>query len=491
MYLFKPICIAALFAVFCVFFTNHLKSAEIHFEKKRVNTYTEQTIPDAFARTNDYIGRLHGNLYCNDYPYRWHYKYYFHPHVVRLSLETDASVGYDVLNFFPDQVGNKDQSEFLRNLIVQPSPDDSCILFRQLCGHSVIVDANRRKKVVNTLLDEYKALGYATTGELFCLKNNQFDTLFIVNPESGAIRKTLNISKEISDFLKDQPATSQDCEIIHPPQMSPDERYLVLSVAAAPLQYDSYTILVYEMATGRLLLRQNALLKYGRSSTSPIHSRRYVFSENSSRLLFQSDVKTVVCYDMEKQSEIGRFRDEGKYDEFTGMSSRDLAYYFFYDNSNKVIVQFCLPPRLAAMNPTAVLPLEAPYEMTYSWDLESGAISHPKPWVKEGAYTLKHWVSPDKKTLATYYINYDPEDWFRAFQTEKSRDTLALWDIESGELLDMLEGNISSVQFSESWNDVLVKFDSWDPKDRARVVDGIIPVTSTVIIYEVPGVNTQ
>ena len=353
----------------------------------------------------------------------------------------------------------------------------------------MIIDTKTCKEVVNDLLKEYKPLGFTAAGELFCLKNNQFDTLFIVNPESGAIRKKLSINKEISDCLKDQPTTGKDCEIIHPPQMSPDEKYLVLSVASAPLQYDSYFILVYEMATGRLLLRQNALVKDGKRSSPQIHSQRYVFSENSSRLLFQSDAKTIVCFDLEKQSEIGRFCDEGKYDEFTALSSRGIAYYFFYDQSNKVIVQYSLPPRMAEMNPTAILPIKAPYEMTYSWDLESGAISYPKPWIKEGAYTLKHWVSPDKKTLATYYINYDPENWFRAYRSEKSRDTLALWDIESGKLLDMLEGNISSVQFSESWSDVVVKFDSWDRKNSKP--DVTTPVTSSVIIYEVHGVNTQ
>jgi hypothetical protein len=115
-------------------------------------------------------------------------------------------------------------------------------------------------------------------------------------------------------------------------------------------------------------------------------------------------------------------------------------------------------------------PPEKPLTMSYLWDTNTGEITE-SPYSLDGTYTLRYWLSPDGKTIATYYVKYAPND-FTITNRKLCEEGIAFWDTASGKLLHSIDGHIESFMFMPDWKTMtIISFKDF-PSDEQQTTQG-------------------
>jgi hypothetical protein len=257
------------------------------------------------------------------------------------------------------------------------------------------------------------------------------------------------------------------------PVESPDGKYTAFTFTLHQFHCLFAVVLVADNEKGRIIAKH--LID---TSNWDFHKTRFLFNQESSHLLFQDGRKKIRLFDIKKDIITSVFTVPLYHGEKYAASTKEIDSFFFTDDG-KVIV--CMKmPRVAFMRSEVEgLPSE-PLVMSYLWDPDNGTITSP-PWSVKDSYTLRYWLSPDRNTVATYHVSYDPND-FTIVNRKNCTEGISFWDTKSGELLHTINGHIESVSFFPNWEKMsIISFNEFPEKN---IEQPIPTVTGTKTTYD-------
>jgi hypothetical protein len=380
--------------------------------------------------------------------------------IVRESFITGEKTNFDISDIVNEKIWEKNIIIGMNRptgFLFEISPDDRYILIRLYGNRSILYDTLENKKDVKfDNIEESKndiMLGFDKQGNVYCGTQDIAPMFLLRAFPSGKILKTfggainaMNYTK--SDFIprmigeKDQFKLGIIHNYLAHPIENRGEKYAAFSFTVFQFQYIYAIVLVYDNKTGQCVFKQIV-----DTSAWNTNVPNFLFSHDETHFFYRDSYKEIVCVDLKKRLTISCFSTSRK-NNFLDFRAIDD---FFITPDNNVVIQAKIPEYYYQSSPS-LSPLEIkPYTLTYIWNPLDNSVTYPKPYVKEGAYTLKHWISPDKKIIATYYVDYDSQNFSIAQRRREAPDTIAFGDISTGNLLHKIEGNITSVNFSPNW----------------------------------------
>ena len=240
------------------------------------------------------------------------------------------------------------------------------------------------------------------------------------------------------------------------PLESPNGKYTAFSFTLFQFQYMYAVVLVCSNETYQIVTKQLVS-----TSSWDYAAQHFAFSPDEKYFYFQDGHNEICCVDLKQRLMTSRLHIPDP--------DRNSIYKidtFFLTPDEKIVIQSKLPDFFYYHN-VSMMPQGdvRPPVLSSVWNPVDNTVTYPHPWVKEGAYTLRHWISPDKKIVATYYIEYDPDDDYRIVRRRaEAPDTLAFWDISTGKLLHKIEGNITRVDLSPDWK--FLGITSWEEGEK-------------------------
>lgn len=190
----------------------------------------------------------------------------------------------------------------------------------------------------------------------------------------------------------------------------------------------------------------------------------YIFSQDEKRMLFQDGNMSVKLFDLKKRAVTSELTipKAGETHLDSKVNVAEIAYFLFTPE-NDVIIEMQLPRFYTEKNLSSYGRFSEPALLTYCWNPASGKVTFPEPWTIKGAYTLKHWLSPDRRYLAVIRVPYDAEK-FSISEDGTTKEHLCFFDLTTNEMVGEIVGNLLSVRFSEDWKTVDVV--SWEDKQK-------------------------
>ena len=415
-----------------------------------------------------------GNLFSGGSgAFHWTLKMYPHYVISKQSIETGEVTEYDISHFLNNAIyerniinGGNRPPGFLFNI----SPDDRYVLICLYGSESIVYDTQENKSVRYSNRDNFQKewnevkLGFDKDGNIYC-GTQDISPMFLLRkfPSGDVIREyRFAINYAGDKFIPYQVGEANQFKLginynyLQTPFESPNRKYTVFSFTVFQFQYMYAVVMVCDNKSGELVYKQ--LVSTSRWS---YFSQPFAFSPDERYFFHQDNQNEICCIDLNNGLMTSRFRLQ-KMDPRTAST---IATFFLTPDDN-IVVQLALP--IYYYSPTREFrppSVDHPLVLTSLWNPIDNTVTYPEPWVKEGAYTLRHWISPDKKIVATYYVDYDPDDDYRiARRREEAPDTLAFWNIDTGKLLHKIEGNITNVNFSSDWKHVDVT--SWEEGEK-------------------------
>ena len=358
------------------------------------------------------------------------------------------------------------------------SSDDRYVLICPYGHKSIVYDTLENQTVGYTNRENFQKereevkLGFDKNGNIYC-GTQHISPMFLLRefPSGNVIREyRFEINYAPDKFIPVQVGEVNQFKLginynyLKTPLESPNGKYTVFSFTVFQFQYMYAIVLVCDNKSGQLVYKQLV-------STSGwnYNSQHFAFSPDEKYFYFQDGHNEICQVDLEQRMMTSRFTTQYQpNDTIDRFVNRDFVIdSFFLAPDGNIVVQaplghyyYYCNPAFGPSSPSS----RRPQKLTSVWNPFENTVTYPHPWVKEGAYTLRHWISSDKKIVATYSIDYDPDDYRIAYRREEAPDTLAFWDIDTGKLLQKIEGNITKVDFSPDWR--FVDIISWEEGEK-------------------------